>query len=429
MGGTGRTRILSGLANRCPLISDMPETLSLAEARRIALAAQGFGQRGHGRAAAAGWRRMGPTIGRLGLLQLDSVNVLIRSHYLPLFSRLGAYDRAALDARAFGPGRRSRALFEYWAHEASLLPLELHPLLRWRMAEARRGAGIWRNYAQFARDRRDFVGAVLAEIRERGPLAAREVTNGGKRRGPWWGRPEGKIALECLFWWGDVTTATRRGFERVYDLPDRVLPAAVLDQPTPPEADAQRALVKLAAGALGIATAADLRDYFRLPVAAARRAVAELVEDGSLTPVEVAGWRQPAYIAADARLPRRVRGQALVSPFDPLVWERARTERLFAFRYRIEIYTPAAKRQHGYYVLPFLLDEALVARVDLKADRPASTLRALAAHGENEEPDPRVAAALADELRLMADWLGLERVAVGRRGNLTRALRAELKAC
>ena len=406
----------------------MPDTLSLAEARRIALAAQGFGLRGRGRGTAATWRRMGPTIGRLGLLQLDSVNVLIRSHYLPLFSRLGAYDRATLDARAFGPGRRSRALFEYWAHEASLLPLALQPLLRWRMARARRGDGIWKNYTLFGRERRAFVDQVLAEVRDRGPLAAREVTNGGKRRGPWWGRPEGKIALECLFWWGDVTTATRRGFERVYDLPDRVLPAAVLNQPTPPEADAQRALVKLAAGALGIATAADLRDYFRLPVAAARRAVAELVEARALTPAQVAGWRQPAYIAADARLPRRLRGQALVSPFDTLVWERARTERLFAFRYRIEIYTPAAKRQHGYYVLPFLLDEALVARVDLKADRQAGVLRVPAAYVEANAPTTRVAAALADELHLLADWLGLERVAVGRRGELTGALRAEVKA-
>ena len=406
----------------------MPDTLSLAEARRIALAAQGFGLRGRGRGTAATWRRMGPTIGRLGLLQLDSVNVLIRSHYLPRFSRLGAYDRATLDARAFGPGRRSRALFEYWAHEASLLPLALQPLLRWRMARARRGDGIWKNYALFGRERRAFVDQVLAEVRDRGPLAAREVTNGGKRRGPWWGRPEGKIALECLFWWGDVTTATRRGFERVYDLPDRVLPAAVLNQPTPPEADAQRALVKLAAGALGIATAADLRDYFRLPVAAARRAVAELVEARALTPAQVAGWRQPAHIAADARLPRRLRGQALVSPFDTLVWERARTERLFAFRYRIEIYTPAAKRQQGYYVLPFLLDEALVARVDLKADRQAGVLRVPAAYVEANAPTTRVAAALADELHLLADWLGLERVAVGRRGELTGALRAEVKA-
>ena len=405
----------------------MPDTLSPAEARRIALAAQGFGQRGRGRAAVAGWPRIGPVVARMGLLQLDSVNVLVRSHYMPAFSRLGAYDRAALDTRAFGPGRRRRALFEYWAHEASLLPLALQPLLRWRMARARRGEGVWKSFAQFAGERHAFLDAVLAEIRDRGPLAAREITNGGKRRGPWWGRSEGKMALECLFWWGDLTTATRRGFERVYDLPDRVLPAAVLDQPTPPEADAQRALVQLAARAHGIAAETDLRDYYRLPVAATKRAVAELVEAGALAPVQVPGWRQLAYLDPAAHLPRCVRGAALVSPFDPLVWERQRTERLFGFRYRIEIYVPAPKRQHGYYVLPFLLDEALVARVDLKADRPVATLRVLAAHGEAAEPDAKVTAALAAELRLLADWLGLERIAVGRRGDLVRALRAEVR--
>jgi len=399
------------------------DTLSLAEARRIALAAQGFGARRSGGPAA--WRRIGRAIERMGLLQLDSVNVLVRSHYLPAFSRLGPYDRARLDRKAFGPGRR--ALFEYWAHEASLLPLAMHPLLRWRMAQAERGQGVWDGFWRFARERPAFVKDVLAEIRDRGSLSARDLSNGGRRSGPWWGRSDGKIALEYLFWTGRVTAATRRGFERVYDLPERALPADILALPTPPEADAQRELIRLAARALGVATEADLRDYFRLPVAVAKRCVAELAAAGALLPVRVEGWKQPAYLDAAARRPRRVRGTALLSPFDPLIWERARTERLFGFRYRIEIYTPAPKREYGYYVLPFLLDEALVARVDLKADRAVGTLRVQAAHGEPGAEPGGVAEALADEMRRLAAWLDLDRIAVGRRGDLAGALRGALR--
>ena len=399
------------------------DTLSRAEARRIALAAQGFGVRPAD--GVAGWRRVARAIERMGLLQLDSVNVLVRSHYLPAFSRLGPYDRARLDDKAFGPGRR--ALFEYWAHEASLLPLALHPLLRWRMARAEGGQGVWDGYWRFARERPDFLREVLAEVRDRGALCARELSNCGRRRGAWWERSDGKIALEYLFWAGRVTAATRRGFERVYDLPERALPADILALPTPPEADAQRELIRLAARALGVATEVDLRDYFRLPVAATKRALRELAEAGALLPVRVEGWRQDAWLDAAARRPRRIRGPALLSPFDPLIWERARTERLFGFRYRLEIYTPAPKREYGYYVLPFLLDERLVARVDLKADRGAGTLRVQAAHGEAGAADGAVAEALADELRRLASWLDLDRVAVRRRGDLTGALRGALR--
>ncbi len=392
------------------------------EARRIVLAAQGFGQRrGPGR---ADWRRVRRAIERMGLLQIDSVSVLVRSHYLPAFSRVGAYDRAKLDTKAFDPRRRE--LFEYWGHEASLLPLAAHPLLRWRMARAERLEGIYSGTARFVRERRDYIAAVLAEVERRGPVRARDF-NDGRRRGGMWERHDGKVALEYLFWSGRVTAVTRRGFERIYDLTERVLPADIVALPTPPEADAQRALVRIAGRALGIATEADLRDYFRLATADAKRCVAELVEAGDLRPVRVEGWRQPAYLDAGARLPRRVGGSALLSPFDPLIWERARTERLFGFRYRLEIYTPAPKRRHGYYVLPFLLDERLVARVDLKSDRAASTLRVLAAHGEAGTDPDGVAAALADELRRLAAWLGLDRVTIGRRGDLATVLRRQVK--
>jgi uncharacterized protein YcaQ len=352
------------------------------------------------------------------------VNVLVRAHYLPLFSRLGPYERPLLDRAAYG-GRR-RALFEYWGHQASLLPVTLHPLLRWRMAHAERGVGVWGGLVRWARRRRAFIDGVLAEVAERGPLAASELRNGGPGRGKWWGWSDGKGALEWLFWSGRVTTAARRGFERVYDLPERALPPAVLAAPTPPEDEAQRALLRLAARALGVATERDLRDYFRLHGADARRRVAELVEAGDLLPARVEGWAQPAYLDPRARAPRRVDARALLAPFDPLVWERQRAERLFGFHYRIAIYTPAARRTHGYYVLPFLLGDRLVARVDLRADRAAGVLHVPAAHAEPGVNRPRVAHVLAEELRAMARWLGLGRVAAGARGELAAPLRTSL---
>jgi uncharacterized protein YcaQ len=384
------------------------ELVSLALARRIALAAQGFGCE---RPAAVGARDLGRTIARLGLHQIDSVNVLVRAHYLPAFSRLGPYDRALLDRAAWGP-RRERRLFEYWAHEASLLPLAMHPLLRWRMAQAERGEIGWGYLKAYAGERRAEAEAILRRLAADGPLAASDFEEGRSKSG-WWEWGDTKRALEWLFWAGLIATATRRAsFERAYDLAERVIPAAILALPTPAEPDARRALVAHAGAALGIATETDLRDYFRLKPEPARRAVAELVEEGALLPVRVEGWARPAYLHRDSRRPRRISGQALLAPFDPLVWERSRAERLFGFRYRIEIYTPAEKRQHGYYVLPFLLDERLVARVDLKADRKGSRLLVQGATFEPEAPAD-AGERLDAELAVMAAWLGLEAVARG----------------
>lgn len=381
----------------------MTERLSLAQARRVALAAQGFGRPYPGHVGRSELQR---TARRLGLHQIDSVNVLVRAHYLPTFSRLGHYDRGLLDAVAWGP-RNERRLYEYWAHEASLLPLELHPALRWRMARADRGEIGWKSIRCFAHERRAEAEAILARIRAEGPLAASDFDHGRSRSG-WWEWGDTKQALEWLFWAGHVTTATRRrSFERVYDLSERVLPAAIVALPTPSEQDAHRDLIGLAARALGVATETDLRDYFRLDPAAARLAIEALVEAGELLPALVESWTKPAFLHRQARLPRCIRGQALLAPFDPLIWERGRAERLFGFRYRVEIYTPAVKRAHGYYVLPFLLDGGLVARVDLKADRQASVLRVQSRHLEPNAPDATVER-LAVELQNMANWLGLE---------------------
>ncbi|WP_260598568.1 winged helix-turn-helix domain-containing protein [Sphingomonas endolithica] len=369
------------------------------------MAAQGFGRPLPPRVGPVQLRR---TIERLVLHQIDSVNVLARAHYLPAFSRLGSYDRGLLEAAAWG-AKRERRLFEYWAHEASLLPLDLHPLLRWRMARADRGEAGWKAMRPFATERRAEAEAILARIRSDGPLAASDFEEGRGTSG-WWAWGHTKQALEWLFWAGHITTATRRNsFERVYDLTERVIPAATLTLPTPSETDAQRALIERAAVALGVATETDLRDYFRLKPEEARTAVLALVEDGELIPVAVAGWTKTAYLYRDARRPRQIRGAALLVPFDPLVWERARTERLFGFRYRIEIYVPADKRLHGYYVLPFLLDERLVARVDLKADRQRKCLVVQQIGLEPGAPAETMER-LEVELRRMADWLGLETV-------------------
>jgi uncharacterized protein YcaQ len=395
--------------------------LSAAAARRIALAAQGFGvARPRGSLNAGHVRR---AIDRLGLLQIDSVNVLARAHYLPLFSRLGNYDSQHLDRLAWGR-KSQRGLFEFWAHEASLLPLAAHPLFRWRMQRAADNAGDGKGKLhQFRREKASYIDEVLREITDRGALAASELSNAGTRRGAWWGWNDGKLAVEWLFFAGVVTTATRRGtFERVYDLTERVLPPAVQSLPTPSAEAAQRALLRISARALGIATETDLRDYFRLGVADTKARLAELTESGDLLAVMVEGWQKPAYLDPAARLPRRIEARALLAPFDPLIWERDRTERLFDFFYRIEIYTPVAKRKHGYYVLPFLLGDRLVARVDLKADRATSRLLVPAVHLEPGHHPEEVAGALREELRLMADWLGLESVALSRAGALAKAM-------
>jgi uncharacterized protein len=398
-----------------------PVVLSAARARRIALAAQGFAAARPDSATNVGHVRR--AIDRLGLLQIDSVNVLTRAHYLPLFSRLGNYDSGHLDRIAWGR-KSQRGLFEFWAHEASLLPLGAHPLFRWHMQRVRDNAGGGKvKLHRFRQEKAKYIDEVLREIADRGPLAASELSNGGERRGAWWGWNDGKLAVEWLFAAGIVTTATRRGtFERVYDLTERILPAHIQALPTPSAEEAQRELLRQSARALGIATEFDLRDYFRLGVAETKLRLAELVEAGDLLAVEVEGWKRPAYLDPAARQPRRIEARALLAPFDPLIWERDRTHRIFDFFYRIGIYTPVAKRTHGYYVLPFLLGERLVARVDLKADRANGKLLVHAAHLEPGHDVRQVAGPLRAELRLMADWLGLESVSLPRAGALAKGM-------
>ncbi|MGC1329394.1 winged helix-turn-helix domain-containing protein [Pseudomonas sp.] len=384
-----------------------PLSLSIAQARRLVLAAQGFAARP--RRSALAPAHLMQVVQRLGVLQIDSVNAVVRSHYLPLFSRLGDYPHAMLDALAWGRGRE-RKLFEYWGHEASLLPLHLYPAMAWRMARAREGRGIYKELARFGVDQKAVVHRVLDTVREQGALGAGSLSTRQERAGPWWDWSSEKLALEWLFAAGQVTVAGRRGFERLYDLPERVIPAAILSQPIPDEARAHGELLLHAAGALGVATEKDLRDYFRLDPADTRQSLAQLIDGRQLQRCEVAGWRQPAYCLPQVRVPRRVEASALLSPFDSLVWERDRTERLFGFRYRLEIYTPAHKRVYGYYVLPFLYNERIVARVDVRAARASAELRVLAVHGEGQGLDQEALLALARQLTAMAGWLGLAAV-------------------
>jgi uncharacterized protein YcaQ len=354
----------------------------------------------------------------VGVVQIDSINVLTRSHELPFFSRLGPYPRPLLREHI----ERHRRMFEYWGHMASFVPIDLHPLLRWRMArQAAERWGASRRDGRFA----EYVEFVLDQVATNGPLTAAQLEDGGDSSGPWWGWRDGKLAIEYLFAAGRVTAAGRRGtFERLYDLPERVIPAEVLARPTPDVHEAHRRLLVIGARALGVGTDRDLADYFRLGLSTARPRLAELVENGELVPAEVEGWPagQRAYLHPDARLPRRVDAAALLSPFDSVVWERARTERLFGMRYRIEVYTPPPKRVHGYYVLPFLLGDTLVARVDLKADRQRSMLVVQAAFAEPPHAPAAVAPALREQLRRIADWLELETISIGDRGDLAAAL-------
>ncbi len=391
--------------------------LTPRQAARIALHAQGFAEpRPTARVDRRHVRRL---FDRVGLIQIDSVNVLVRSQELPVFARLGPHRRDLL------PRMTAEAeLFEFWCHEASLLPVDLWPLLRWTMA--RSTELMWKTTAAIAKEDPGYIEAVYAEVRDRGPLAAGDLSDQGPNPPGMWGRTNGKRALELLFWAGRVSARRRASdFARVYDLTERMLPAEVLARPALTEDDARRELLGLAARHLGVGTLGDLTDYHRLNVPKSRPRLAELVEDGRLHEVRVKGWRQPAYLHPDAHLPRWVRARALLSPFDSLVWERDRTERLFGFRYRIEIYTPPRKRTYGYYVLPFLLGDRLVARVDLKADRRGSALLVNGAFAEEGFAAPEVATELAAELASMAGWLGLERVAVEARGDLAPALRRE----
>ncbi len=394
-------------------------SLTPLQARRIALAAQGFTRpRPSGDIKASHLQRV---IDRLGFFQIDSVNVLVRAHYMPLFSRLGPYDTELLHRAAH---RKPRRLFEYWAHEATLVDVAFWQAFQFRMES---GVRMWGSMARIGEEKPEFIDWVLEEVRAHGPLTAREIEHDVPREKDNWGWnwSEVKMALEYLFFKGKVTAARRNSaFERVYDLPERVIPQAHLDAPPMDIAEAHRFLVSHAARALGVGTAQCFRDYFRLSPEPTKAAIEDLVESGELVPTTIDGWKRPAYLHRDAVQPRKVSARALLSPFDPLVFERTRTERLFDFRYRIEIYVPADKRVHGYYVLPFLLGDRLVARVDLKADRQAGTLLVHGAWAEGHAPES-TADELAAELWLMAGWLGLERVSPPSKGDLA----GELSAC
>jgi uncharacterized protein YcaQ len=400
--------------------------LSRAQARRIAVAAQGFAEpKPRGAVTRAHLRRL---ISRIQVLQLDSVSVAVRAHYAPVFSRLGPYDRDILDRAAWShTARLPRLLVEYWAHEAALMAVDDWPLLRWRMREythGRWGTHIVKKNPRLADD-------IVAAVQELGPSTAGQIeahlgAEQRGRKGPWWDRSDTKWVTEALFAAGVLTTATRVGFARHYDLTENVLPPDVVAREVDDE-EAVRELALRAASALGVGTEADIRDYFRLAAKQVKPALAKLVADGELERLDVDGWAAPAYLRAGQIVPRRDRGTALLCPFDPLVFFRPRVERIFQFHYRIEIYVPAPKRQYGYYVWPFLLDGRLVGRVDLKADRTRDALHVVGAFVEAGQDDSRVAAALAAELKTMAAWLDLGDVTVGNRGDLTRQLSRSLR--
>ena len=398
------------------------DVLSRREAQRIALQAQGFGdRRPAGRVDRRHFRRV---IERVGLVQIDSVNVLTRSHELPFLARLGPYDRDALSRWLWGSGE----VFEYWGHEASLLPVELYPLLRWRMD----GDHAWGGMVTVATRRPDLLDQLREAVRDEGPVTLAElehlgdaIKRGKAAPGNMWNWSDAKKAVEWLFWRGEVSAVRNPAtFGRHYVSPERVLPAEVREAPVPSDDEAMKALLMRAARSHGVGMARCLADYYRLNIVTSRRLLAELADDGALREVEVEGWRHPAFLHPEAQLPRWVRASALLSPFDSLVWQRERTEALFDFRYRIEIYVPAAQRVHGYYVLPFLHDGRLVARLDLKADRQAGTLRIRAAHREPTFDDDKDLPALQDRVEELAHFLGLADVEVDRKGDLAPTLQA-----
>jgi uncharacterized protein len=401
-------------------------TLTADAARRVGVAAQGFYEaKPGGTVTRAHLRRI---ISRIQVLQLDSVSVAVRAHYAPLFSRLGPYDRDILDRSAWSHSARSpRLLVEYWAHEAALMAVDDWPLLRWRMREYTHG----RWGTQIVKKNPKLADDIVAAVTELGPSTAGQIeahlgAAQRGRKGPWWDRSDTKWVTEALFAAGVLTTATRVGFARHYDLTERVLPPEVVAREVDDD-EAVRELTLRAATALGVATEADIRDYFRLGAKMVKPAIAELVDAGEIERVEVENWSAPAYLRSGQIIPRRDRGTALLCPFDPLVFFRPRVERLFDFHYRIEIYTPAPKRQYGYYVWPFLLDGRLVGRVDLKAERTRDALNVVGAFAESGQEPSRVAEALATELQKMASWLGLGEVTVGKRGVLTSALARALR--
>jgi uncharacterized protein YcaQ len=387
--------------------------LTVDQARRYALAAQGFTEpRPRGRVDVRHFRRV---VDRIGLVQLDSVNVFSRTHYMPFFARLGSYDRAALDAWLWESGE----MFEYWGHEASLIPTRDHSLWRWRM----NGPFMWQRLESMRQEHPEYLDEVMSQVRERGPLQTAELHDPGERDGTsMWGWSKGKVALEALFMEGKVSTATRRNFVRMYDLSERVIPAEHYEIDDLDPEEAQPELLLRAARSMGVATAADIADYPRIRMPEARPLIERLAEAGDLVEVEVEGWNRPAYLHPDAVLPRQVTGRALLSPFDNLIWFRDRVERLWDFHYRIEIYVPEPKRVYGYYVLPFLLDGELVARVDLKTDRKGSALLVKGVFAEPDVDLARVGKELWAELETVATWLELTDVVVSRNGDLAPLL-------
>jgi uncharacterized protein len=409
--------------------------MSAAQARSVALAAQQFGRpvRGSGPgdgAGRAGASKLNQTAVALGAIQIDAVNVLTRSHYLSFYSRLGPYPTSVLDGLTY----RQHRLFEYWGHAASLMPVELYPALRWRMEEQARSKYYSAFRDRMTRERPGYMDALLAEITARGPLAWTELSDPARWQNlpprlaryadstlAWHSRSDGKAALEWLYAAGILAIAERRNFEPRYDLAERVIPAEIMAAPALPREEAQRALVLTAAQALGVATVRDLADYFRMPAAETRARARELAEDGKILPAAVAGWERAAYLDPDFDA-TPVSTRALLSPFDSLIWQRDRGERLLGYRHVFELYVPAAKRRYGYYVLPFLLGDTIVARVDLKAARDAATLQVLAAYLEPGAPAAPTAAELAEELRSIAGWLSLESIQVSGRGDLTAHL-------
>ncbi len=397
----------------------MTRVLSQAQARRIAIAAQGFLDPP---SALPTMRTLDRTIARTGVLQVDSVNVLQRAHYMPLYSRMGPYD---VDLLRRASQSRPRRVIEYWAHAQAFMPVDLWPVMRHRMASYRALRGRW-----FGDELNlDLESSLMAEVRERGASTSRDLDDGLPRKKEQWGWnwSQTRKVLDFLYMAGDVAIAGRNSqFEVLYDLPERVLPARVLAAPVPAKADADRELVRRAAASHGVATVACLSDYYRMKVSEVLPAVRDLVDAGELEPVRVEGWDRPAYLHRSARRPRRVHARSVLSPFDPLCWERARTERLFDFHYRIEIYVPQPRRVYGYYVLPFLLGDAIVARVDLKADRATRRLLVKGAYAERLAP-PETAEELALELEQLAGWLGLDTVVVEPRGDLAPALASSLR--
>ncbi len=400
-------------------MTDAP-TLSRAQARRVALVAQGFRDPRH---TVPTMRTFNRTLARTAVLQIDSVNVLQRAHYMPLFSRMGPYDTDLLRRAS---EQKPRRIVEYWAHVAAFMPVELWPHMRHRMrAYAARGHE-W----EAVRHNPQLVDTVMAEVEERGPSTARDLDDGLPRAKQHWGWnwSDTKKVMEYLFASGALAVAGRNtAFERLYDLPERVIPREHLDAPEPTVEEASVELLRRAAVAHGVGTELDLRDYFRMRPELTKPALATLVESGELLPVRIEGWNRPAYLHRDAALPRRVHARALLSPFDPLVWNRDRTEHLFGFHYRIEIYVPEPQRVHGYYVLPFLLGDRIVGRVDLKAERRTGTLLVQGSYAEPDAP-LETAAELAAELRELAGWLGLEHVVVAPRGDLAGELAVAVKA-